>query len=550
MTPSGDRSRGRAAASRWAWAVVSLASLSQLDAIGPTTAPLGTPGSGPLAPGQLYGLDAPAGSAWAAELAFATGRESYLLILSNRSREPSAEPLELRGTSTDASTGTTETTSGSPGRARIHGWRPWPELPRDAGPASLASAESLASAGTLPATDRRASAATAPRSSASAQRLFWLPALGETKDRAEAKPQLLSVRLAAERPGVRVYVDERSRVGADVPVWIAVCYAEQVAPRLAPWIGTPADVDGDGALSIVVTPGLSRLAGRGPRLGGLTVATDFDRASSAPGANRADCVYLADDQQPGPHLVSLIAHEVCHAVRAGHLARGPRQGWWGSGTPAWEHPWLNEGLAHVAENLAGPGLSNVEARVAAWLADPAAAPLVVPGGQALSLAREPRVRGASYLFLSWCVETRGLDLVRRLVTGSAVGEEALRTALGAPLEIADAWWAADAWLEAAGRSGLTSLANREPGSAAIRPRRLDEHWGRDRQRPLATREWTLGERTAETLHVAGTAHAYFVVRGRAPGAWRLEGQGRAGSRWRVQCLRLDAGETRLLASLP
>lgn len=381
------------------------------------------------------------------------------------------------------------------------------------------------------------------------QRLFWLPALGETKDRSETKPQLLTVRLAAERPGVRVYVDERSRVGADVPVWIAVCYAEQVVPRLAPWIGTPADVDGDGTLSIVVTPGLSRLAGRGPRLGGLTVATDFDRWSSAPGANRADCIYLADDQSPGPHLVSLIAHEVCHAVRAGHLALGPRQGWLGGGPPAWEHPWLNEGLAHVAENVAGPGLSNVEERVAAWLANPAAAPLVVPGGQALSLAREPRVRGASYLFLSWCVETRGLDLVRRLVTGTDVGETALSAALGAPLEVVDAWWAADAWLEAAGRPGLASSTSLRAIPSEVRPRRLDQHWGRHRPRRMATRDWVLGEGDGQALSVAGTAHAYLVVRGRTPGLWRLEGHGRAGSLWRVQCVRLDERESPLLASL-
>src|SRR5262249_6616796 len=94
-----------------------------------------------------------------------------------------------------------------------------------------------------------------------------------------------------------------------------------------------------------------------------------------------------------------------------------------------EEGWLHEALAHVAESRHPFGLSNLDARISAYLHCPERYRLVVPDGPQLPC---PGTRGAGFLLLRALVDSHGAALLARLVGTGRHGCGNLEAATGAP----------------------------------------------------------------------------------------------------------------------
>jgi hypothetical protein len=185
------------------------------------------------------------------------------------------------------------------------------------------------------------------------------------------------------------------------------------------------DVDRDGRFTVLFSGRLSRMTAGAGALSGFVLGSDFYRDLRLPG-NRCDMLYLNTDLRPGPYLRSVLAHEYTHAVVIsehvfGEYLPGARRGE--------EESWLNEAIAHLAEERHGFGWGNLDYRVSAFLSAPQRYPLVVPDYYSAGLWRDPGCRGATYLFLhTLACEDPGLatKLTRSNLSGVANLEAATR----------------------------------------------------------------------------------------------------------------------------
>jgi hypothetical protein len=227
----------------------------------------------------------------------------------------------------------------------------------------------------------------------------------------------------------QVYVDRDADAGSLQPtVDDAIAFFDDaVYPKACARLGRTLDVDRDGRFTILFSGLLSRMSDGKVALGGFVRGSDFYRDLPAPFSNHCDMLYLNTDLKPGSHLHTLLAHEYTHAVIfsehvfGGYVSDSPGQD---------EENWLNEALAHLAEDMFGESWSNLDYRISAFLSAPERYPLVVPDYYAAHLWRTHGVRGATYLFLRWCVDRHGPDLARRLIQTSQHGLANLETATG------------------------------------------------------------------------------------------------------------------------
>jgi hypothetical protein len=284
---------------------------------------------------------------------------------------------------------------------------------------------------------------------------------------------------------VQIYVDARDagRVPAEVTEEILSTLEDSIIPRSAGLVGTVADADGDGRFTVLVTGWLSRLW---PGLEGRFRGADLDPELGRPYGNGCDMVWLDASLRPGPHLRTILAHEYAHAVAFSRKGRGR------SGPAIEEEAWLDEALAHLAEDLHGFSRSNVDHRRAAFLAATQRYGLVIPDDHAAGLWRSGGHRGAAYLFLRWCADRYGTeDLLRALIASDRVGTDNLERATGAPFpELFRAW--------------TVSLVHDAPPGPRVTP--LDPG-----STPLA---W----------QAPGTSVRYLIVGGPPTGAVRVEVQ--------------------------
>lgn len=195
-------------------------------------------------------------------------------------------------------------------------------------------------------------------------------------------------------------------------------FDHEVYPRACRTLGRAADVDRDGRFTILLTPWLGKLSDGKVSLGGFVRGSDFFRDLAPPYGNRCDMMYLNTNLGPGPDLRSILAHEYTHAVIfSEHM--------FGSYQPQAQHQdeegWLNEGVAHVVEDLHGYSWSNLDYRISAFLSAPERYQLVVPDYFRAGLFRSHGHRGAAYLFLRWCCDRYGDDFLKQLVQTNLTG---------------------------------------------------------------------------------------------------------------------------------
>ncbi|MGH9173279.1 MAG: hypothetical protein ACRD1H_02915, partial [Vicinamibacterales bacterium] len=192
--------------------------------------------------------------------------------------------------------------------------------------------------------------------------------------------------------------------------------------------GEETDVDGNGRIIVLMTPGVNAAtseadAERGSLFTGFFFAIDlvFDPTSN-PFANDAEIFYtvVPDPNKQFGHaavplngiaglLDAVLAHEFEHMINAGHRIEEFNL----------ETIWLDEGLAHYAETLndvesAGEVDLQNTLRSALWLQKPYAQSMVA-GEDNLEQ------RGASWLLVAYLVDHYGLDILRDLVVGPFSG---------------------------------------------------------------------------------------------------------------------------------
>src|SRR4051812_44890915 len=138
-------------------------------------------------------------------------------------------------------------------------------------------------------------------------------------------------------------------------------------------------------------------------------------------------MYLNSAMGTGPHLRTVMAHEYAHAVTVSAKVQAATR----SGRPAVEEEgWLEEGMAHLAEDLLAFSRSNLDYRVSAFLSCPERYRLVVEDYYASGLFRSHGNRGGTYLFLRWCADRFGPALLPSLIRSPRQGVANLEAATG------------------------------------------------------------------------------------------------------------------------
>jgi hypothetical protein len=276
-------------------------------------------------------------------------------------------------------------------------------------------------------------------------------------------------------------------------------FDREVYPRACHDLGRALDVDRDGRFTILLTPWLGKLADGKVSLGGFVRGSDFFRDLAPPFGNRCDMMYLNTELQPGPALRTILAHEYTHAVIFSEHVFGSYQ----SQAPHQdEEGWLNEGLAHMIEDLREYSWSNLDYRISAFLSAPERYQLVVPDYFRSGLFRSHGHRGATYLFLRWCCDRFGEELLKSLVQTNLNGIANVEAATGQPF--------ADLFREWTTALALSGSGLEVEESSPIR--RITLH------RPLAGRllcgprfeELSLNEDQREAT-LSGTSAAFFML---------------------------------------
>lgn len=232
---------------------------------------------------------------------------------------------------------------------------------------------------------------------------------------------------------VRILLDEkhpRDQLAKGLCEELVRLCDDEIIPPITVKVGPCRDLDGDGRLTILLTPWLNGLQGGRTSLGGFVRSSDFSTTTAPPLGNQGDILYLNATLPVGPALKTLLAHEYTHAVAISARLPSPKRPY---GRPH-EDDWISEGTAHLAERTFGSGWSNLDYRIDEYLQDPSRYPLVVPDYYGAGLWRCHGCRGATWLFLQWCAEHANPDLLRDLVQGPGSGIPNLERATGVPFE--------------------------------------------------------------------------------------------------------------------
>ncbi|WP_435017351.1 hypothetical protein TA3x_004957 [Tundrisphaera sp. TA3] len=329
---------------------------------------------------------------------------------------------------------------------------------------------------------------------------------------------------------VQVYVDKDDVDRVDVATLrdVVATFDEKIYPVAALRFGVPRDVDGDGRFTVLFSGWLAKLAGGKVSLDGFTRGADLDLVLPAPLGNRCDMMYLNTTLKAGPHLRTVMAHEYTHAITFSRKVLAPAaRGVQGTE----EEGWLDEALAHLVEDAHGFSRSNLDYRVSAYLSQPERYRLVVDDYYGEDLFRSHGNRGATYLFLRWCVDRYGPGLLDALIRSERRGRPGLEAATGMPF--AELF---RRWTVALYTSGLDPAADADGSYRSIDPRAELEDWILAGPRASTVRPGGL-----DLWDAGGTTAHYAIVAGAAGEATRVEIDGPAAADMQVTAVSLPPG---------
>ncbi len=258
---------------------------------------------------------------------------------------------------------------------------------------------------------------------------------------------------------VQVYValEDVGAVKSETIKDVITSFDDRIYPVAAGRFGTANDVDGDGRFTVLISSWLGHLGGGRYSVDGFVRVADMDPAFRSPFGNHCDMMYLSASLKPGAHLRTIMAHEYMHAVVYSCKSRARRPC---RSCPLEEEGWLDEAMAHLAEDLHGFSTTNIDYRVNAFLNQPEHYQLVVDDYYAADLFRSHGNRGSTYLFLRWCADRYGPDLLPTLAGSSLRGIANLEASSGATF--ADLF---RRWSVALYSNGLATTGS-QPGSSA------------------------------------------------------------------------------------
>ncbi len=207
-------------------------------------------------------------------------------------------------------------------------------------------------------------------------------------------------------------------------------FDNSIEPTNVSYFGDYSDIDGNGKVIILITPVVNRMTppASGGFIAGFFLPFDLYSPPQVPTGttNQAEIFYLlaADPGafwgNPFPidftaeENIGTSAHEHEHLISASH--RIFQEG------GASQALWLEEGMAHVAEDLNGMHDANM-ARADIYLQD--------PGAISLEHATAPlSQRGGIYLFLRLMVDRYGTDILIDIVQSRCSGRQCVETATG------------------------------------------------------------------------------------------------------------------------
>ena len=203
---------------------------------------------------------------------------------------------------------------------------------------------------------------------------------------------------------------------------------QQLIPRLPVEWGRCPDLDGDGRVTVLITPHVQRLNGGSEPLAGFTRPSDLDPGLAPPFSNACDLIYLSSDLPHDEKLEAVLCHEYMHLLCIGWAAKTTAM------PVALQEEWLSEGIAHLGELHLSRSDGNVAHRLLAFGAHPDQSPLAVISSLAAGQYRQPGSRGATCSFLSYCQQRTGLEFVQQLATATEPAREALQRVTGSPFE--------------------------------------------------------------------------------------------------------------------
>lgn len=243
-------------------------------------------------------------------------------------------------------------------------------------------------------------------------------ALGDTREflvyntsNQYADPHIINATMVYKGTGVTVWYP--CELAKDESMIVEFCSALEalVIPRVKALWGAPGDVNGDGAVSILLTDTINE---EQVALGFFNpldfFALDIDPASSSynPVSNEMDMIYLAVPTQETTYSMETIlataAHELTHLVSFSSKTWNKMMA--GSLDAPQEELFLDEGWSHLSESLCGYGISGGNAAfLNVYFEDTASYSLCGPSlhGHEDSAGR----RGAMALFLSWLFWEKG-----------------------------------------------------------------------------------------------------------------------------------------------
>jgi hypothetical protein len=315
---------------------------------------------------------------------------------------------------------------------------------------------------------------------------------------------------------------------------IAATFDTLVYPAVAGNFGTPFDIDGNGRVVALYTAAVNDLSdpGSGSYVGGFFYSRDMFSTASCPGSNQGEMFYmLAADptaihgidwsvQEIKDQTLGTLGHEFQHLINASRRLYG------NAGDVEFETVWLDEGMAHIAEELIyyastqhGPG-ENLDAdavfasatqedrffrfaesnfgRLREWLRFPSA-------GGPFSDNDELATRGATWSFLRYAADRRG-GTESTLWNAMAIGPDTGMVNLAGELGTDPRPWARD-WSAAmyADDAGIGAVSPYVQPSWNFRDIYQNLNYGTGFNYPLAVRNPSSGVAQSFTLFKGGAA---------------------------------------------
>jgi len=224
-----------------------------------------------------------------------------------------------------------------------------------------------------------------------------------------------------------------------------------IRPTNTRFFGVESDVDGNGKVIILVSPVVNRMTLRIERsfIGGFFNQVDLFRPNQGVPAgttNFSEIFYVLAADPGGfwshEHSTAFVAQENIKTIAHEYehlISFSQRKFNFGS---VYQDTWLEEGMAHMAEDLNAINSSNVK-RANIFLAD--------PGEVSLENAR-PGVgpRGASYLFLRWLADRFGEEILEDIVKSKCTGRSCIGSVTGEDFYQTVADWLATLYLSGRG----------------------------------------------------------------------------------------------------